>query len=137
MRSRRLLASLLVALLFAVSAAATVLTVSNVGAAAAGEAAVPDPGSVTAVSYSFSGGAITQVKVRVQWAGGIAPGDYVVRVELLNPAGSVLRSGEFTVINPAGGSTADYTINITPSMGFSDIQAYANFRAYIVRTAPP
>jgi len=61
----------------------------------------------------------------------------VVRVELLNPAGSVLRSGEFTVINPAGGSTADYTINITPSMGFSDIQAYANFRAYIVRTAPP
>jgi hypothetical protein len=123
---------LLVLALLSTAAMATVLTVSGVGAAAAGEASLPNPGSITNVYYTFSGGQITAVTVTVSWAAGLPAGDYKIRVELRD-ASSVLASGETTVTNPSG--VQAYTFSISPPLDFAGIQSYTTFRAYIVKVA--
>jgi len=131
---RKLLLILLIISL-AAAAFATVLQVSGVGPAAAGENTLPDPvGTVDKVYYVFSGGQITHITVEVSWS--VASGTYTIGVEAVDTDVSppnVLASGETTETNPTG--TATYTIPLSSSLGFQKIQAFDTVRVYIVQTA--
>lgn len=133
---RKLLLILLI-ISFAAMAVATVLTVSGVGPAAAGENTLPDPvGTVDKVYYVFSGGQITDIKVDITWSTGLPAGTYTIRVEAVDTDVSppnVLASGETTETNPTG--TVTYTIDLSPDLGFSGIQDFDTVRVYIVQTA--
>ena len=129
---RKLLLILLI-LSLAAAAFATVLQVSGVGPAAAGTGGLPDPGTVTKVYYTFSGGQITHITVEVSWS--VASGTYTIGVEAVDtdvsPPNDVLAYGEITGATP---SQTTYTIDLSPDLGFQQIQDFDTVRVYIVQT---
>ena len=132
---RKAFAIPIILLALVMAAVATTLTVSGVGVAAAGQGEVPSPGSVDSITYSFSGGKITAVNVKVAWDSGIGSGTYTIRVELLDDSGTILASGEYSVTDPSPGSTATYSIDLDSDLDFDGIQKYVKVNVYIVQTA--
>jgi len=132
---RKAFAIPIILLALVMAAVATTLTVSGVGVAAAGQGEVPSPGTVDSITYSFSGGKITAVNVKVAWDSGIGSGTYTIRVELLDDSETILASGEYSVTDPSPGSTATYSIDLDSDLDFDGIQKYVKVNVYIVQTA--
>ena len=132
---RKAFAIPIILLALVMAAVATTLTVSGVGVAAAGQGEVPSPGTVDSITYSFSGGKITAVNVKVAWDSGIGSGTYTIRVELLDDSGTILASGEYSITDPSPGSSDTYSIDLDSDLDFDGIQKYVKVNVYIVQTA--
>jgi len=132
---RKAFAIPIILLALVMAAVATTLAINQVGAAAAGQGIVPDPGKVDWIVYDFSEGEIKAVIVRVTWADDIRPGGYIIRVELLDDNGKVIAWGEEIIEDPSG--SAEYAIKLSDPLDFNDIKEYTKVNVYIVQVKPP